>query len=142
MLPPPDCTEYTYGDTPPEAVKVKLFPTAKTLVVGEIASAAFTVIVESDVLPRESVTRTTEVPALPAVKTPVVALTLPPPEKTEYEYGVTPPEAESVTVLPVAVVAVEGAIAKAALIVTTASAVFPAESVTRTVAAPLVAGAV
>jgi hypothetical protein len=57
-------------------------------------------------------------------------------------YGETPPEAENVVELLTAKVTEEGEIAKAALIVTVASAVAPTLSVTRIVALPELAGAV
>jgi hypothetical protein len=76
------------------------------------------------------------------VYTPVVALITPPPEKTEYVYGVNPPVAENVNKLLIANVLVRGVMITALIIVTVALAVLLKLSVTRTVTEPADAGAV
>jgi hypothetical protein len=72
----------------------------------------------------------------------VLATILPPPLTIEYEYGLTPPEAENVVTLLTANVIAVGEMTKAAFTVTVAFDVFDKLSVTRTVTDPAVAGAV
>ena len=131
ILPPPLTIEYVYGLTPPVAEKVCVPLITIFNDAGVMANAGFTVTVAFEILLNESVTRTVTVPAVAgAVKAPVAATIVPPPEKIEYVYGLTPPVAEKVCVPLTAKVGAAGEIANAELIVTVEFEVCPNESVT------------
>ena len=64
------------------------------------------------------------------------------PAPSEKEYGATPPDSENVTEALTIIVEAAGTIESAGLIVIVPFAVYPKLSVTRTVAVPVLAGAV
>ena len=143
IAPPPLTIEYVNGPLPPTAENVCVLLTAKVTAAGVIPNAFVIVSVEFAVWPKLSVTRITALPAVAgAVKAPVRALMLPPPEKTVNMRGATPPAAENVKLPFTDNVMDAGAIVNAGFTVTVELAVAAKASVTRTVTVPAAAGAV